>query len=66
MTRPRVSARHEIAPVSDQRTFEIHAAVSPYVIVDVQFDLHDHDAALAELERAVAIVKAQIEETHRD
>lgn len=63
MTRPRVSARHEIAPVSEQRLFETDAAVSPYVIVDVQFDLHDHAAALAALDRAVGSVKAQIEET---
>ena len=63
MTRPRVSASRVIEPVSESKLCSPDVHASPYVIVDVQFDLHDHEAALAALDRAVDSVKAQIEET---
>lgn len=66
MTRPRVSARHEIAPVSDRRIFEIDGTLSPHVLVEVSFDLSDHGHALVLLEQAIGAVLSQIEETHRD
>ena len=60
--RPRVTATYEM-PAETFRTHGGHRWTPPDVIVTVGFDLHDHEAALKALERAVANVRAQIEET---
>ena len=62
MNRPRVTATYE----SPAETLQSHGGrqwTPPDVLVSVSFDLHDHEAALKVLERAVADVRAQIEET---
>ena len=62
MNRPRVTAQHEIEPLL-RRTQSGARLITPGVEVSVCFDLHDHEGALKALERAVADVRAQIEET---
>lgn len=61
--RPIVTATYEqgreVAKVWSGRTVR----TQPGVIVEVTFPLHDHEAALEALDRAVADVRAQIEET---
>ena len=37
--------------------------VTPGIDIEVTFELHDHNSALALLDRAVADIRAQIEET---
>ena len=63
MSKPIVTATYEqgltYKKVWDGRT----AIVQPGVTVEVTFPLHDHEAALEALDRAVADVRAQIEET---
>ena len=63
MNRPIVTATHErdLDVMGDVRGSDI--LVQPGVIVEVTFTLHDHEAALAALDRAVADVRSQIEET---
>ena len=63
MNRPRVTAQHEIDPIDQRALCSPHAYTTPGIEVSVSFDLHDHKAALKALERAVADVRAQIEET---
>jgi len=63
VSKPRVSAVAHIEPIGTRVLCEPHPHVTPEVTVDVSFDLHDHGAALAALDRAVADVRAQIEET---
>ena len=63
MSRPRVTAHYDIESTSERRLLERDWRTSPSVSVEVSFDLHDHEAALAALDRAVDSVKAQIEET---
>ncbi|CAN7194390.1 hypothetical protein [Knoellia sp. LjRoot47] len=62
MTRPRVTAHHEIEAFTDERQCTDGGHTTPSVEVRVDFDLHDHITALAQLDTAVAKVKAQIEE----
>lgn len=62
MSRPRVTARHVIDARTQQALCQLPHK-TPGVHVDVTFDLHDHEAALAALDEAVARVRAQIEET---
>ena len=62
MTRPRVTASHEV--VSDPiRSMNGKVVYRPSVTVEVSFDLHDHESALADLDYAVARVREQITET---
>ena len=63
MNRPRVTAQHEVEPIDQRALCSPHVYTTPGVEVSVSFDLHDHEAALKVLERAVADVRAQIEET---
>ena len=65
MTRPRVTAQHTVEPIDQRVLCSPHAYTTPGVEVSVSFDLHDHEAALKALERAVADVRAQIEETNQ-
>ena len=65
MNRPRVTANYEL-PAETLRTHGGRQWTSPDVLVTVSFDLHEHEAALKALERAVADVRAQIEETQGD
>lgn len=62
--RPRVTAEHESA-AHDVESMQGARWSTPSVLVSVQFDLHDHVAALAALDRAVQDVRSQIEETSR-
>ena len=62
MNRPRVTATYEL-PANTIRTYDGRQWTPPDVLVTVGFDLHDHEGALKALERAVADVRAQIEET---
>ena len=65
MNRPRVTATYELPA----ETFRAHGGrrwTSPDVLVTVGFDLHEHEGALKALERAVADVRAQLEETQGD
>lgn len=64
-TRPRVEARYEEPSNTGSHIFG-PTYTTPGVLVEVTFDLHDHDAALAALDRAVADVRAQIEETRQE
>ena len=64
MSRPRVTASHEQNAMSHQKLTQRDRYVSPHVLVEVDFDLHDHEAALADLRFAVQRVTEQIEETH--
>ena len=66
MNRPRVTAQHEVEPIDQRALCSPHVYTTPGVEVSVSFDLHDHEAALKALERAVADVRAQIEETRGD
>lgn len=59
MTRPRVTAEHAINP----GTRALDDPEGPKVAVVVDFAYGDHDPVLAALDRAVANVRAQIEET---
>ena len=65
MSRPRVTASHEQDAISHQTLAQRDRHVSPHVLVEVDFDLHDHEAALADLRFAVQRVTEQIEETHQ-
>ena len=60
--RPRVTATYE-SLAEKLRTHDGRQWTSPDVLITVGFDLHEHEAALGALERAVADVRAQIEET---
>lgn len=62
--RPRVTAQHQIQPVSMAALCQELDDITPGVTVAVSFDLHDHETALSLLEQAVTNVRAQIEETH--
>ena len=65
MNRPRVTATYELPA----ETFRAHGGrqwTPPDVLVTVGFDLHEHEGALKALERAVADVRAQIEETSNE
>ena len=64
MNRPRVTATYE-SPAETLCTYGGRQWTSPDVLVTVSFDLHDHEAALKALERAVADVRAQIEEANQ-
>jgi hypothetical protein len=64
-TRPRVTAECSINP-EDISTHEGTRRIAPGVTVHVDFDLHDHEAALSYLAHAVSEVRAQIEESARD
>ena len=66
MSRPRVTAQHSVEPIDKVAWSGPFAHTTPGVEVSVSFDLHDHEAALKALERAVADVRAQIEETRGD
>ena len=61
--KPRVTASHTIEAIAEGQLCQRFVHTTPNVHVSVGFDLHDHEAALAALERAVANVRAQIEET---
>ena len=63
MSRPRVTAHYDIESTSERRMLERDWTTSPSVSVEVSFDLHDHEAALALLDLAAANVREQIEET---
>lgn len=61
--RPTVTASFE-QPHEHLSTFNgIRLRDQPGITIEVSFTLHEHEAALADLERAVADVRAQIEET---
>lgn len=63
MSKPRVTAHAHIQAASTRaRLCQDPTYVTPGVDVEVTFDLHDHEAALTMLERAVADVRSQIEE----
>ena len=62
MKRPRVSVTEHIEPNEFGNFGDGVFCVTPGVEVLVDFDLHDHEQALALLDRAVARVKAQIAE----
>lgn len=62
-SKPRVTASSSVEAVSRRALCEAFPRVSPGVEIRVDFDLHDHKEALAALDRAVADVEAQIEET---
>lgn len=64
MSRPRVTATYE-EPAETLRTHGGRQWTSPDVLVTVSFDLHEHEGALKAFERAVADVRAQIEETNQ-
>lgn len=64
MTRPRVTASHEAGGSTESMLCAPDARQTPHVLVEVAFDLHDHEAALADLKFAVQRVVEQIEETH--
>lgn len=62
--KPRVHARHE----TDANEFGNMSGIvhtTPAVEIHLEFDLHDHEAALRHLDIAVANVRSQIEETRR-
>lgn len=62
--KPIVTASYDQDMIHDRPLTDVHATWStPGVHVSVEFQLHDHHAALHALERAVADVRAQIEET---
>jgi hypothetical protein len=61
--KPRVTATHQIEAHTESVLCEPSTQTSPGVVVRVEFDLHDHEAALAALDIATANVRAQIEET---
>ena len=63
VNRPRVTASHAIEAKTMRALCEHSAHTTPGVLVEVAFDLHDHDAALQALDDAVAQVRTQIEET---
>lgn len=64
MMRPRVTATFNQEAVVTQSMYgDEHT--SPAVELVVEFDLHDHAAALHVLESCVQQVRAQIEETTR-
>lgn len=63
MNRPIVTATHEQDLDIMQNAAGSTILVQPGVTVEVTFPLHDHEAALAALDRAVADVRSQIEET---
>lgn len=59
---PRVTAGYIIESV-DMRDLSGASEETPRIEVRVEFDLHDHEVALRELDRAVASVRSQIQET---
>ena len=60
--RPTVTASFE-QPHEHLSTFNgVRVRDQPGITIEVCFTLHEHEAALAALERAVADVRAQIEE----
>ncbi|WP_152185117.1 hypothetical protein [Segeticoccus rhizosphaerae] len=61
-TPPTVTARYDEPRIEDSQLCGPRRA-TPGVTVELSFDLHDHAAALAALDRAAANVRAQIEET---
>ena len=61
-TRPRVTARAQRDPVADGRLCDPYVYMTAGVLIEVSFDLHDHESALTALEGAAAEVRAQIEE----
>lgn len=65
MNRPIITATHEqdLDVMDDVRGGSI--LVQPSVTVEVTFPLHDHEAALAALDRAVADVRSQIEDVRQ-
>ena len=63
MSKPRVTATHEIDALDMTATCSPYHETTPAVVVRVEFDLHDHQAALVALDRAVNDVRNQIEET---
>lgn len=64
MNRPTVTATYERdLEVMEAMCGHPYVLVHPGVIVEVTFPLHDHEAALDALDRAVADVRSQIEET---
>ena len=66
MSKPRVTARHETQSIVTRALCSPHDQATPSILVEVAFDLHDHLAALADLEFAVHRVREQIEETRSD
>lgn len=62
--RPRVTARHETPSYEDGPLCGPMSA-TPDVLIEVGFDLHDHEAALSLLARAVDDIRSQIEETKK-
>jgi hypothetical protein len=60
MSRPRITARHEVDAFTIERMCTTDARTSPGVLLEVTFDRGDHQAALRMLERAVADVRRQI------
>ena len=62
-SRPTVTASFE-QPHEHLRSFNgMRLRDQPGITIEVCFTLHEHGTALADLERAVADVRAQIEET---
>lgn len=61
MNRPRVTASQVIESI-DMHDYSGGSQKTPHVEVCVEFDLHDHEAALLELDRAVTSVRSQIQE----
>lgn len=62
MSRPTVTATHQTDRFTDGRQCGT-GYTSPGITLEVDFELHDHEAALALLDRAVDDVRAQIAET---
>ena len=68
MSKPIVTAKHvtEYRPKRPATSFygsTLAYAATPGVHVELTFELHDHESALAFLEAAVEDIRAQIEET---
>lgn len=61
--RPRVIARYDREPLAQGRLCDDHVYATPGIELRLDFDLHDHDAALNLLEQAVEDVRGQIAET---
>lgn len=65
MSKPRVIANHQTDPVEMGTMCDPSQHVTPGIVVELSFDLHDHAAALELLDRATADIRTQIEETRR-
>lgn len=63
-SRPTVTAESVHQSIT-RRSFDGAEIKTPGVIIQVEFQLHDHEMALIVLERAVADIRAQIEETRQ-